>query len=56
VLARVSITSLAGSVVLLILVALGALAALRWLGRYYPKGAPRGRRTPGVGIGRKTLP
>jgi photosystem II stability/assembly factor-like uncharacterized protein len=55
-LARVSITSLAGSVVLLILVALGALAALRWLGRYYSKGAPRGRAHPWGRIGRKTLP
>jgi photosystem II stability/assembly factor-like uncharacterized protein len=34
-LARVSITSLAGSVVLLALLALGAFAALRWLGPYY---------------------
>jgi len=34
-LARVSLTSLVGSVVLLVLVVLGALAALRWLGHYY---------------------
>jgi len=54
-LARVSLTSLAGSVVLLILVTLGALAALRWLGRYYPRSAPSARTARGVGIGRKTL-
>jgi photosystem II stability/assembly factor-like uncharacterized protein len=38
-LARVSVTSLAGSAVFLILVALGAVAALRLLGRYYPRSA-----------------
>jgi hypothetical protein len=38
-LARVSVTSLAGSAVFLILVALGALAVLRLLGRYYPRSA-----------------
>jgi hypothetical protein len=54
-LARVSLTSLAGSVVLLILVTLGALAALRWLGRYYPRSDPPARTARGVGIGRKTL-
>jgi photosystem II stability/assembly factor-like uncharacterized protein len=55
-LARVSLTSLGGSVVLLILLALGALAALRWLGRYYRRGAPVERTGRGVEIGRKTLP
>jgi len=44
-LARVSLTSLAGSVVLLMLVALAALAALRWLGRFYPR-ARRPHRLP----------
>ncbi len=34
-LARVNLTSVAGGVVLLVVVALGAFAALRWLGRYY---------------------
>jgi hypothetical protein len=34
-LARVSITSLVGGVVFLIIVGLGAVAALRWLGSYY---------------------
>ena len=34
-LARFSVTSLVGSAVLLVLVALAAVAALRWLGRYY---------------------
>jgi photosystem II stability/assembly factor-like uncharacterized protein len=34
-LARVSVTSLTGGVVLLAVVALGTLAALRWLGHYY---------------------
>jgi hypothetical protein len=34
-LARVSLTSLAGGVVLLTLLALGAVMALRWLGAYY---------------------
>jgi photosystem II stability/assembly factor-like uncharacterized protein len=33
--ARVSLTSLAGAVVFLVFVALGAVAALRWLGSYY---------------------
>jgi hypothetical protein len=55
-LARVGLTSLAGSVVLLILVAAGALAALRWLGRYYPRSATPVRHARRVGIGRKTLP
>ena len=55
-LARVSLASLAGSVILLILVALGALAALRWLGRYYRAGAPAVRTARRVGIDRKTLP
>jgi photosystem II stability/assembly factor-like uncharacterized protein len=55
-LARVSITSLAGSAVLLILVALGALAALRWLGRYYPRSAQPAQSAREVGAGGKTLP
>jgi photosystem II stability/assembly factor-like uncharacterized protein len=55
-LARVSLMSLAGSVILLILVASGALAALRWLGRYYHGGVPAVRTARRVGIGRKTLP
>jgi photosystem II stability/assembly factor-like uncharacterized protein len=54
--ARVSITSFAGSVVLLILMSLGAFAALRWLGRYYPGARRAADARPGVGIGRKTLP
>jgi hypothetical protein len=54
-LARVSLTSLAGSVVLLILMALGALAALRWLGRFYPRSTPSTQTARRDGIGRKTL-
>jgi photosystem II stability/assembly factor-like uncharacterized protein len=53
-LARLSLTSLTGSVVLLILVALGALAALRWLGRFYPRSAPSTQTAREVGTGRKT--
>jgi Photosynthesis system II assembly factor YCF48 len=34
-LARVSVTSLAGGGIFLVVVALGALAALRWFGRFY---------------------
>jgi photosystem II stability/assembly factor-like uncharacterized protein len=55
-LARVGLTSLAGSVVLLMLVALAALAALRWLGRFYPGSAPSTQTARRVGIDRKTLP
>jgi photosystem II stability/assembly factor-like uncharacterized protein len=55
-LARISVTSLAGSMVLLILVALGALAALRWLGRYYPGSAKPAQSARDVGVGEKTLP
>jgi photosystem II stability/assembly factor-like uncharacterized protein len=55
-LARVSVSSLAGSIILLMLVALAALAALRWLGRFYPSSAPSTQAAPRVGIGRKTLP
>jgi len=54
-LARLSVTSLAGSVVLLTLVALGASAALRWLARYYRGSESAMRSTGGVGTGRKTL-
>jgi hypothetical protein len=44
-LARVSLASLAGGVVLLVLLALGAVMALRWLGPYYRPSieAPRSR-------------
>jgi photosystem II stability/assembly factor-like uncharacterized protein len=41
--ARVSVTSLAGGGIFLVVVALGALAALRWLGQFYrpsARGAP----------------
>ena len=55
-LARVSLTSLAGSVVLLMLVALAALAALRWLGRFYPRSAPSTQTARSVGTGRKIPP
>jgi photosystem II stability/assembly factor-like uncharacterized protein len=56
-LARVSVASLAGSVVLLILVALATLAALRWLGgRYYHRSASPVRSTRGVGMRGKRLP
>ena len=54
-LARVSLTSLARSVVLLVLAALGGLAALRWLGRYYPRSVPPAQAARGVGIRKKTL-
>jgi photosystem II stability/assembly factor-like uncharacterized protein len=56
--ARVSVTSLAGSGIFLIIVALGALAALRWLGKYYRpsvRGAPATRSPPDHGM-TKTLP
>jgi photosystem II stability/assembly factor-like uncharacterized protein len=58
-LARVSVTSLVGGVVILVLVVLGALAALRWLGRYYwsPAAAPpHARITADRRMERKTLP
>jgi photosystem II stability/assembly factor-like uncharacterized protein len=48
-LARVSVTSLAGGGILLVAVALGAFAALRWLGQFYrpsARGAPPAR-SPG---------
>jgi photosystem II stability/assembly factor-like uncharacterized protein len=55
-LARVSFTSLAGGLLLLVVVGLGAFAALRWLGQYYY----RPSNVPATGIsGRrieKTLP
>jgi photosystem II stability/assembly factor-like uncharacterized protein len=42
-LARISFTSFAGGFVLLVIVGLGAFAALRWLGRYYrPSSGGRG--------------
>jgi photosystem II stability/assembly factor-like uncharacterized protein len=55
---RVSVTSLAGGGIFLVIVALGALAALRWLGQYYrpsarsapPTRSPRDHRME------KTLP
>jgi photosystem II stability/assembly factor-like uncharacterized protein len=54
--ARVSFTSLAGGVVLLIVVGLGAFAALRWLGHYYrPSAAPATRISGGRRM-EKTLP
>ena len=56
--ARVSVASLAGGAVLLILVALGALAALRWLEHYYraPMRSAPATRTPGHRRMGKTLP
>jgi hypothetical protein len=57
-LARVSITSLAGGGIFLVVVALGALAALRWLGQYYRpsvRGAPA-TRPPRDHRMEKTLP
>jgi photosystem II stability/assembly factor-like uncharacterized protein len=54
--ARVSMTSLVGSAVLLILLALGAVATLRRLGHHYPRSAPSGRTAGEVETGRKTLP
>ena len=57
-LARVSVTSLVGGVVILVLVVLGAVAALRWLGRYYwsPAASPHTRITAERRMERKTLP
>jgi hypothetical protein len=52
-LARVSFTSLAGGVVLLIVVGIGAVAALRWLGHYY---RPSDARISGGRQMGKTLP
>jgi hypothetical protein len=57
-LVRVSGSSLAGGVVFLVIVALAALAALRWLGRYYrpsARDAPA-TRTPRDRRMEKTLP
>ena len=48
VLARVSPTSVVGGMVLLVVVVLGALAALRWLGHYY--------RTPGSSVAATQTP
>jgi len=56
--ARVSVTSLAGGGIFLVVVALGALAALRWLGQFYrpsARGAPL-TRSPGDHRMEKTLP
>src|SRR5205814_8156838 len=51
--ARVSSTSLAASAVLLFLVALAAVAMLRWLGRYYPRStSPAGGARDGGAGGR----
>jgi photosystem II stability/assembly factor-like uncharacterized protein len=57
-LARISATSLVGGAVFLIVVALGALAALRWLGHYYRPTAGSGpaTRTPRDHRMEKTLP
>jgi photosystem II stability/assembly factor-like uncharacterized protein len=55
-LARVSTTSLAASAVLLILVALAALALLRWLGRYYSGSTPPVRSAKDAGAGGRGLP
>ena len=57
-LARVSVTSLVGGFVILVLVVLGAVAALRWLGRYYwsPAASPHTRITAERRMERKTLP
>jgi photosystem II stability/assembly factor-like uncharacterized protein len=57
-LVRVSVTSLAASVVFLVLIALGAFAALRWLGHYYRppmKSGPTKRTAVDPHMG-KTLP
>ena len=56
-LARVSVTSLVGGFVILVLVVLGAVAALRWLGRYYwsPAAPPHTRITAERRMERKTL-
>jgi photosystem II stability/assembly factor-like uncharacterized protein len=56
--ARVSVTSLAGGGTFLVVVALGALAALRWLGQFYRpsvRGAPATRSPPDHRM-EKTLP
>jgi hypothetical protein len=53
-LARVSVTSLVGGMVLLVVVGLGALAALRWLGGYYRPSA-RSAPAPRDGRAEKTL-
>jgi hypothetical protein len=55
---RVSVTSLVGGVVLLVVVALGGLAALRWLGHYYrpPARSAPVTRTPRDRRMEKTLP
>jgi hypothetical protein len=57
--ARVSVASLAGGGILLVVVALGALAALRWLGRYYrppARTSPATRTARDRGMEGKTLP
>lgn len=51
---QASAVSLAGGAVVLLLMALGAVAALRWLGRFYRHGA--GRAAGGQQIGEGTLP
>ena len=57
-LVRVSVASLAGGVILLVVVALGALAALRWLGQFYrpPARSASVTRTPRDRRMGKTLP
>ncbi len=56
--ARVSVASLTGGVILLLLVVLGALTALRWLEHYYrpPMTSAPATRTPGHRRMGKTLP
>jgi photosystem II stability/assembly factor-like uncharacterized protein len=55
--ARVSVTSLAGGGIFLVVVALGALAALRWLGQYYrPSARGAATRRPRDHRMEKTLP
>jgi photosystem II stability/assembly factor-like uncharacterized protein len=55
-LARVSITSLTASAVLLILLSLAAFAMLRWLGHYYPRTTPPTRSARDLGAGGSGLP
>jgi len=54
-LARVGAASLAGSAVLLVLIVFAAVAALRWLGRYYANNGPAARSTREIAIQGKKL-
>ena len=54
--ARVGAASVAGSAVLLVLIVFVAVAALRWLGRYYVSNGPAARSTREIIIERKKLP